>query len=227
MFGTEPTPFDLQFALGRIPVRVLPTFWIASVLLGFDPDHLDLTFFWMLCVFVSILFHELGHALTISAFGYPTEIVLFHFGGYATLPYECDRSPLRSLLVTLAGPIPQLMAGLAMRGLAPPLLRGLSEQLSEQTWVYATAVAMYLIHINVWWALVNLLPVSPLDGGRCAEAIFRLVGLRDATGWARRVGMVTGMLAGAYFLRAEQVFAGAMFLMLAYQNWQQLQMRRW
>src|SRR5262245_21070979 len=82
MFG-EGTPFDLQMTLVRIPIRVIPTFWLMAMVLGWDPDRLDLVFLWAMCVFGSVLFHELGHALTAAAFGYDPHIVLYHFGGYA------------------------------------------------------------------------------------------------------------------------------------------------
>ena len=67
MLGLDPTPFDVRLVAFRIPIRVHPSFWVVSVLLSWNPDHLDLVFLWMICLFVSILVHELGHALVAEA----------------------------------------------------------------------------------------------------------------------------------------------------------------
>lgn len=108
MFSTNPTPLDLVFWLGRIPVRVIPTFWLMAFLLGRFQEGLDLVFIWMLCVFFSILIHELGHALVAEAFGYESEIVLHHFGGEARFNPGYRLPASRSLLISLAGPCAQL-----------------------------------------------------------------------------------------------------------------------
>ena len=59
---TEGTPFDLRMHIVRIPVRVIPTFWLVAAYLGWNPDRLDLVGVWMLCMFFSILVHEIGRA---------------------------------------------------------------------------------------------------------------------------------------------------------------------
>ena len=70
MLFTEPnrTPYDLRFNLFGIPVRVHPLFWLVAAILGAgsDPDPIELLL-WIGTVFVSILIHEMGHALAARA----------------------------------------------------------------------------------------------------------------------------------------------------------------
>ena len=65
MLMVEPdrTPYDLQFRVACIPVRVHPFFWLASAFLAVRPELklVDLLL-WIAVVFVSIVVHELGHA---------------------------------------------------------------------------------------------------------------------------------------------------------------------
>src|SRR5258708_21488286 len=105
MFGTvAPTPYDVRFSLFGIPVRVHPFFWIASLLMGRGLHDRKLMLIWMACIFVSILVHELGHALTAQYFGWPPHIVLHAFGGYASYQPTWGHSTSRSILVSFAGP---------------------------------------------------------------------------------------------------------------------------
>src|SRR3954453_23886112 len=85
----EPPPSqgDLHFRLFGFPVRVHPFFWIATVFLGMGgsekADPLD-TLVWVAVVFVSILVHEMGHAIVQTYFGGHPRITLYGFGGLAS-----------------------------------------------------------------------------------------------------------------------------------------------
>lgn len=226
MFG-EGTPFDLQMHLFRIPVRVIPTFWLVAAILNWQPERFDLLFLWVMCVFVSVLFHELGHALTAAAFGYQPQIVLHHFGGYAAFFPGRDWSPVRSLLITIAGPIPQLMLGIAVLVASPFVTMLVEPHLNERSLEYLTTTMMYLVIINIGWSLLNLIPVLPLDGGQAVRALLEAVGLRDSQGAALKISVGVGALvAGGLFYIGSSITA-LMFLMLTVQSLQELQARRW
>src|SRR5258707_9361798 len=107
MFGTvAPTPFDLNFSLFGIPIRIHPFFWLFSAILGWDRQrpNFNQILICVLCVFVSILIHELGHALTAKSYGWPPHIVLFAFGGYASYQPSWGKTTGRTLLILFAGP---------------------------------------------------------------------------------------------------------------------------
>lgn len=223
----EGTPFDLQMTLVRIPVRVIPTFWLMAVALGWDPDRLDLVFLWAMCVFGSVLFHELGHALTAAAFGYAPQIVLYHFGGYAAFFPDRELTPVKSLLITLAGPLPQLSLGLVMLAV---LLFGADfamPHLDEKWAEYLHYTLIFLVYINIGWAVMNLLPVLPLDGGHATQAVLAGAGVRDPQGWAMKLSVFVGALAAAGLFQIGNQGTALLFLLLTVQNVQALQQRRW
>lgn len=223
----EGTPFDLQMHLFRIPVRVIPTFWLMAALMGWDPDRLDLVFLWVMCVFASILFHELGHALTAAALGYDPHIVLHHFGGYAEYFPGRDHTPVKSLLITLGGPLPQFMMGLVWFALLVFGLALIPETWSERTRDYFEHVCIFMVYINCGWSLINLLPVLPLDGGQALHAILQIFGLRNARSIALKVSIGVGALVTAGMFQLGMQGAAILFLILTVSALQELQTQRW
>lgn len=222
MFPTEGTPFDLQFPLGRIPVRVLPTFWIAAIWLGWNPDRLDLVMIWTLCLFFSILIHELGHALVAEGFGYPTEIMLYHFGGLARFQPGYRFPPYRSLLISLAGPFAQFfLAGLTLLVI---LGYGLLKLPPNE---YAEDVFSNLMWINIAYPILNLFPLFPLDGGQILEALMGMAGLRTAHLWALRISILFGILGAVLMVNLGMTGMAVMFGLLVMMNVQELQARAW
>lgn len=159
MFGqTRPTEFDLRFWLFGIPVRVHPIFWLTAAFIGWRGEMWDLTLVNMLCVFASILVHELGHALMTRYFGWQPEIVLEMFGGYAT---TTRHSTARDIAVLIAGPA----AGFLLYGLiwvGNLYLREVNYYGS----IHLVAAVSFLLWANLAWNVLNLLPIFPLDGGQ-------------------------------------------------------------
>lgn len=221
MFGLEPTPIDLQFHLGRIPVRVHPGFWLVGVLGGWHPDDLRFTFIWVMCLFVSILIHELGHAITAEAFGWPSEILLYHFGGLAFSQRYRDNTPWRSIAVSLAGPFAGFAffallvathVGLTFGGVdIPPLVQ-------EAFW--------QLYVINLAWGIVNLAPVLPLDGGHVCRSLLEWLGLRNFEVYTLQISLVVGGLMTLLFFSLHLTFPAMLFLFLTLQNISTLQQIR-
>jgi len=221
MFSISPTPFDLQFQLGRIPVRVHPGFWIVGALGGWNPNDLRFTFIWMMCLFVSILVHELGHALTAEAFGWPSEILLYHFGGLAFSQRYHNNTPWRSIAVSLAGP----GAGFALFALIFVCIR-LARGADWMNNPYVQDALFQLIYINLWWGIVNLAPVLPLDGGRVCESLLDWLRVRNAEQRVLQISLVVGGLMAWWFLSHHNQFAGMLFLFLTLSNFSSLQQLR-
>jgi len=96
-----PTQFDLNFTLFGVPIRVHPIFWLTSAFLAWEGDQPVLTLIQMLCIFLAIVVHEMGHALITARYGWRPEIVLYFFGGYAT---TMRHSTWKDIAVTAAGP---------------------------------------------------------------------------------------------------------------------------
>lgn len=107
---------------------------------------------------LSIVVHELAHAVVGRRFGMPFRgITLFLFGGIAELDCEPD-SPRGEALMALAGPAASLGLALLCLGLAAPGGGG-------------EPVLSYLALLNLLLAGFNLIPAFPLDGGRVLRAV--------------------------------------------------------
>lgn len=152
----------LQFRLNRVPVTVEPWFWLTTVLLAGRIQGPFLAV-WVLVVFVSVLAHEMGHALASRRYGSNPRIRLYALGGLAYRDRQLSR--WRSVAVSLAGP----GAGFLLGGIIwvvhqalPPLTPGLEFLFSA------------LEQANLGWGLVNLAPVLPLDGGHVMEQVLRI-----------------------------------------------------
>ncbi len=112
-------------------------------------------------LFLSVLLHELGHALAARRFGVETKrITLWLLGGVAQLE-RIPREPKKELLIALAGPLVSFALALLFR-----LLRQEAGALGFLT--------HYLALVNLVLGLFNLLPALPLDGGRVYRALLAL-----------------------------------------------------
>lgn len=135
-----------------------------------------------LLLLVSVLVHELAHALTAKAYRWPTaKIVLTLWGGHTQFGHVRS-TPGPSLLVALAGPAANFLLAAAgwLLLTAVPLAP------------VATLLAEILIWANLLVAVFNVLPGLPLDGGRIVEsAVWKATGSQDkgtvAAGYAGRI----------------------------------------
>jgi Zn-dependent protease len=166
----------MTFRVGSIPVQVQPSFFLASAMLGYR-DDMTAVVTWVAVCFVSILVHELGHALVIAGFGGAPSILLYPGGGLTH--GNTSKTPGRRMLVSLAGPAAGFVfagAVFALAYLVPP--HG-----------FLSIVYVDLMWVNVAWGLFNLLPMLPLDGGNTFES---LIALR----WPSRARFAAEMVSG-------------------------------
>jgi Zn-dependent protease len=130
--------------------------------------------------FVSVLLHELGHALQARREGVEIEgITLWLFGGVATFKgvWESAGAELR---IAVAGPVVSLVLGILFLAAAAPT-DGPQE---------VDGVVAWLGFVNLSLLVFNLIPAVPLDGGRILHAI--LWHVRGDFGWATRVASTIG-----------------------------------
>ncbi|QEG30475.1 Peptidase family M50 [Gemmata obscuriglobus] len=171
----ERTPYDLRFRALGFPVRVHPWFWIGSALMGSQLLQAGPEFLlaWVAVVFVSLLVHELGHAVAFRRFGSHADIVLYAFYGLAIPTHEVSGRG-RKIIISLAGPF----AGFALCGLvygSQELIGWADPRRSVLVWY----VYFSLVRVNLVWGVLNLLPVFPLDGGQvCRELCGQFSGPR-------------------------------------------------
>jgi stage IV sporulation protein FB len=172
MFGMAgETPFDLRFNLFGIPIRIHPIFWLSAAMMRWNPDRLEIVVLAVICVLVSVLVHELGHALVLRHYGYPSEIVLYFLGGYAT----ATRLPTWKQIWSLAaGPLAGFsLAALVFAVRHIPGADGVFESYPAVAEVYLMLMFSGMI-VNV----MNLVPCLPLDGGQIMAALVSHYGTR-------------------------------------------------
>ena len=219
------TPYDLRWRMLGTDVRVHPLFWLISAVLGwswFSMRGGGVTFLalWVLCCFVSILLHEFGHVLVGRLFGSYGHIVLYSFGGLAVGSSNL-RPRWQRVLVLLGGPGAQLLlwgalwGGLYLLGSAGAVSPGWaklttprSPEAQEVLWPSLVGpprplaiLVIMLFEINLFWPLLNLLPVWPLDGGQISRELCE--GAWGSRGTTFALGtslVVSGLLAAHCFL---------------------------
>jgi len=233
------TPYDLNFRLFGLSVRIHPLFWLGAALLGADllDEGLHILLIWIAVVFASILVHEMGHALAFRRFGSDAHIVLWMFGGLA-VPYSGIHGRWRRIVATLAGPV----AGFLLCGLvyATNRLTGWGSPANGKPIFYLYS---FLFMVNLIWGIFNLLPVFPLDGGQVSKELCDAkwrgrglqMALRISIGVAAAVaiysllcwfevqnggGPIIDTLPG-WFPRGT-IFTAILFALLAVQNYQLL-----
>ena len=243
-----PSPYDLNLRLGGFDVRVSFTFWIGTVLFGFSlvqlmhramggssPGVIVLMALMAIAMLLTIALHELGHAVAFKAFGVDSHIVLYHMGGLAIPDTRQELSPGRSLIVSAAGPAVQLAsaivlvvalraAGYATDGVGlihPSLDSALNEGTRPLPVMITRAMVLFYVVPSVFWSVLNMVPVFPLDGGRVARSITRLLRLPEAV-WMG-VGMIAGGALAWWSFRGGQVFIAMLFAVLAFGNFQMFQ----
>jgi len=120
---------------------------------------------WIPVVFLGVLLHEFGHAAVIGLFGYgPSRISLSGLGGVTV--NERSVSPGKEILISAAGPLTSLaIAFLASMGeRSAPLMQD----------PMLAAFIPLVAWTNKSWAIFNLLPIFPLDGGQILRNVCRL-----------------------------------------------------
>lgn len=206
----------IHFSLLGIPVRIEPWFWITMAFIGGGLHAANSTDILLVLVFIfagflSVLIHELGHALAIRKYGLPTSITLQAFGGYASYPSgQLNRK--QSFLVTVAGPAVQFALGV--------LLIVLARYIAIPEGSLFRPFIRDLIWVSIAWSVLNCLPVYPLDGGQMLAAI---LGPQKQ----RYVHLISAIVALSIGL-AGYAFLGTLLLpifmaLFAWQNWQAFQ----
>lgn len=195
-----------------IPVELHWTFGLIFLWVGytvyektgrFDPEVLLWQTLFVLSIFLCVLLHEFGHALTARKYGVQTlDIILSPIGGVARLD-RMPEKPIQEFWVALAGPLVNgviiiilsayvLILGDIKRSQFFDLFYLVFNPQSNTFTANLSQFDFYifgLIGLNAALALFNLLPAFPLDGGRIFRA---LLAMRMKRLQATRIAALTG-----------------------------------
>lgn len=224
LFG-HPIYLDMFFLI------LIGIFAFMGVRAGSGLDVLIKGLLWAPTLFLGILIHELGHALTIQGFGYGTsKIVLHGFGGVTINQRRQSASAGQSILISFAGPAASALLGMASLGVFV-LYQGVKSFTSFGTLVQGNDLLGQFFGlmavINIVWAIFNLLPINPMDGGHIVLHTLRAV-LEDNKKAAYYSATTSLVVLGGAILFFGLIGALNLFLILilglfAYQNYQILQ----
>lgn len=163
-------------------------------------------------LFVTVLVHELAHALVAIRRGLEVRrITLFIFGGVSHLSRQ-PRTAREEFLIAVAGPLTSLVIALVSAAAWLGLRAG-----NQQ----AEAVAGYLASVNLLLAAFNIVPGFPLDGGRVLRSIAwgRTRSFRRATRIAGGVGELVGyllLIGGVFLLLSGFALNGLWFMFIGW-----------
>lgn len=197
---------------GKIPIQIYPVFAVAAVAIAlinsnFQPLE---TLMWVGVICVSLLVHEFGHALTAVACGQRAAIDLVAFGG-VTRRYGRSLPSWQEFLIVLNGPLAGLLLCILSYWILVNYGRTLPFPVQQLLAISYTA--------NLFWTVVNLLPVHPLDGGQLLkitlEGIFGLKGLKTAL----FLSFILSLGLSIFFFMIQFILAGAFFLLFTFEGY--------
>lgn len=255
MFLSEPgqTDYDIKFSMFGFPVRVHPGFFIAPIAFGrgliTGADNVGVALLIVTAIFfVSILLHELGHSLAFKYFGIDSKIVLHWMGGLA-IPDQnrtwgsqnrgMGLSANEQMIVSFAGPLSNILQAAAavaigfaiggqieiVRILIPMPVVTFHETMFAGNYEFFMLFYGFVV-LNLLWAMLNLMPVFPLDGGQMARAFMSKIDSRDGVRNSIFLSIGTAALLTVYALTTGSTFMAIFFGFMAFSSWQMLQMHQ-
>lgn len=208
---------SFNFNFFGYPVRVdLMFFLLAAFLVGSRSVPLEILI-GVAVIFVSVLAHEMGHAVVGRRYGLNPRIELYTGGGLTYWESPRSLSYRQDFFISLAGPAVNLCIG------------GMVWFFWSYVPVYNFSPQLYyrligdLLWVNIGWSVLNLLPILPLDGGN----LMRIIVKKFRGPYEERLPLQISIGCGALiFLAAlsRQMLWGAMLSgWFTYRNYKELQ----
>lgn len=197
------------FTFADVPVSISPWYLLLLAYLVYQSPASGLVF--AACITVSLLAHELGHALMARHYKLRPHVLLHGLGGLTG--HDRPSSDKSEALIVAAGPL----AGLSVAGLSYLALAFLP--LSSPLVI---VVLTSLLKLNVFWSVFNLLPMWPMDGGQLmrlgAGKAFKPARAERFTHMAS-IAVIAAVALATYFFPLSPM---VMFI-LAFTAWQNFQ----
>lgn len=234
----------MSFSILGVPIRVGGWLFVWLAFLGGAlqvqsvHDFIPVALF-IVAGFLSILAHEMGHALSFRKYTGQTPSVTLDFFGGATYMTR-GMTKMQDAIVSFAGPLTGLVFGLLVAWLIFAS-GGNASFATDAVWAFATSIVgydapllemtfhpddttyyklilgRYFVMVAVLWTILNLLPILPMDGGRILAAFVKSPRTVHTVGMV--VAGVCSVLALSFGIYVLAVFMG-MFAYYNYRWWQ-------
>jgi Zn-dependent protease len=186
-------------------MSVIDTFWLTGLFMA---------------LFLCVLLHEYGHALTARRYGVKTrDIVLMPIGGVARLE-RMPEKPIQEFVVAIAGPMVNVVIAtiiLILIGIfADPaylevlkdaVLQSSGEEVLDERLQEIPQLLQFALNLaatNIALVLFNMIPAFPMDGGRVFRALLSMrTGRAKATRIAAWVGQAIALMLVGYGLWSD------------------------
>lgn len=213
--------------IAGINIYIHWTFWLIIFYIiyinfraGLDAVQIGWSVLFVLSLFVCVVLHEYGHALTARRFGIRTkDITLYPIGGVARLE-KMPEKPSQELMVALAGPLVNVVIMLLLLPFIMNFEMPVSDENPQQALIISADSFLPMLGIiNIWLALFNLIPAFPMDGGRVLRALLAMkTGRVKATRIAATIGKVlaVGFVIAGFYFNPFLIFIG-LFIILGAQ----------
>ena len=230
----RPVSNDISFSIFGFPTYIQPFFWlIAAVITAVYIGPIVSMPIWivqmilgMAGVLLSILVHELGHALSFRyLFRTPCTIVLHGFGGMA-IPLQHRRrnydfsGTVAECFLSFSGPLAGFLLAFWMIAFLQIIPEGKGPFFELFSFFFT-----WTILISIFWGILNLLPIYPMDGGHITREVFVFFSPRRGIEFSLILSMMLAALLAVLALRFGQIFIAFVFAYFAYQNYQEMSFR--
>ncbi len=210
----------MKILSGKIPISISPSFWILAFLIAWLSSSGSPWQFvsWICIVFLSVLVHEMGHALVAKMWGQNVQIILGPLGG--TTIYGQSKTPLsriKEFTVVLCGPL----FGFLLAAFCYLFLKSTNPTPNVTYFLY------FMMFANIVWSFFNLLPVHPFDGGKLMSLVFEGVFGPAGMRFSYLLSGIFAVVLTAVFMINGQIFAGALLLLCAFESFKNFQQKRY
>jgi stage IV sporulation protein FB len=216
---TKPGLLDISWRMFGTQVRVKIWFWLFMAFFGYMMGALQLGWqfllLWTICGFVSVMVHEIGHIVAGRCFGFPGAIILTSFGGGAVGEYQ-KAERWQRIIIAAAGPGAGFLFYVLIYLVTQPIMSRLAFMGEWEELVFWGLP--YLAFMNLFWNILNLPPILPMDGGMIVkDLVGYVVGRHDAfVGAAISVVTAGGIVAYSLYKwkHPEAPYLGGVFQQL-------------
>ncbi len=187
-----------------IPVAVHWSFLFIGILAMGQPAELIVAF--VVGVFIAVLAHEMGHALTARAFGAKNvTVTLFGLGGLTQYPASTPLSPGRRFLIAASGSA----VGMTLGG---AIFLARNTAFARDLFDYGRMIGVGIVIAGLLWGALNWLPILPLDGGNMVRSALDAVTPKYALRITKGLTIITAAVVAYLAIDIWDNTFGAVFL---------------